>query len=337
VVAPPWYPLPPRGYGGIELMVYLLGRELRRLGHEVTLFGAEGSAPGVEMLAPAGWSGDLDNPRAHPFRVFTYLARVAKQLEAAQFDVVHDNSSYPGIFLWTLTGAAQRFIHTIHEPLLPPLTTFLAELQDRVQFAAVSRAQAAGAPDFPISAVVHNAVDIDELRVRATGRGYLLELGRIDPEKGQHLAVEIARRTGRTLVLAGKLPPLPHAERYFEKTIKPHLGERVVYRGNVAGPEKAELIAGADAGLFPLQWDEPFGLAMAECMVSGTPVLALRRGSAAEIVDQGVTGFVHDELDELVDAVDRISEIDRRQCALLARERFSPARMAREYLSIYDG
>jgi glycosyltransferase involved in cell wall biosynthesis len=318
-------------------MVHLLGRELRNLGHEVTLFGAEGSAPEVEMLAPAAWSGDLDNPQAYPFRVFTYLTRIAKRLERTQYDVVHDSSSYPGIFLWTLTGAARRFVHTIHEPLLPLLTTFLAEFEDRVQFVALSHAQAAGAPDFPISAVVHNAVDIGELEVGTSGRGYLLELGRIDPEKGQHLAVEIARQTGKKLVLAGKVPPLPHAERYFEETIKPHLGERVEYRGNVAGREKAELIAGADAGLFPLQWEEPFGLAMAECMVSGTPVLALRRGSAPEIVDHGVTGFVQNDVDELVDAVDRVSEIDRRRCAVLARERFSPTRMAREYLALYNG
>lgn len=335
VISTPWYPLPPGGYGGIELMAYLLSRELRRLGHDVTVIGADGSAPEVEPLAPAAWSADLDNPFAYWYRLFAYLARVAHRLEPDRFDVLHDNCGYPGLLAWALTACADRMVHTIHEPISEPLATFLTELRDRVQFVAISHAQTASRGTLPIAAVVHNAVDLDELSVGKRGSGYLVELGRIVPEKGQHLAIEVARRTGKRLVLAGKVPPLPHAERYFRDTIEPHLGDLVEYRTSVAGPEKAELLAGADAGVFPLQWEEPFGLAMAECMASGTPVIALRRGSAGELVNEGMTGFLADDVDGLVDAVGRLPDVDRERCAAVARACFSPRRMALEYIDVY--
>jgi glycosyltransferase involved in cell wall biosynthesis len=335
VVSTPWYPLPPGGYGGIELMAYLLSRELRRLSHDVIVIGPEGSAREVEPLAPAAWSADLDNPLAYSYRLFAYLARVARRLAADRFDVLHDNCGYPGVLAWALTGCADRMVHTIHEPIDEPLGTFLAELRDQVRFVAISHAQTAHRGALPIAAVVHNAVDLDNLSVGKRGSGYLVELGRIVPEKGQHLAIEVARRTGKRLVLAGKVPPLPHAERYFCESVEPHLGDLVEYRGSVAGREKAELLAGADAGVFPLQWEEPFGLAMAECMASGTPVIALRRGSAGELVDEGVTGFLADDVDGLVDAAGRLPDIDRERCAEAGRARFSPRRMALEYIDVY--
>jgi glycosyltransferase involved in cell wall biosynthesis len=179
VVAPPWYPLPPRGHGGIELMVYLLSRELRRLGHDVTTLGAEGSAAEVEALAPAAWTRDLDDPLTHTRTGCTYLARAAKRLENDQFDVLHDNCGYPGVLLWALTGCARRIVHTIHEPIEEPLPTFLAELQDGVRFVAITRAQTETLRSLPIAAVIHNAVDLDELVVGTARRRLFARAGTV--------------------------------------------------------------------------------------------------------------------------------------------------------------
>jgi glycosyltransferase involved in cell wall biosynthesis len=332
IVAPPWYPLPPQGYGGAELVVHLLHNELRRLGHDVTVFGAEGSGPGVDALASAAWTKDLDHPHAYWFRLFTYLARVGRTLEERSFDVLHDNSGYPSILLWALTRPAPVLVHTMHEALQEPGVSFLKELRDRVRFVAISAAQAATVAELKVAAVVHNAVDLDSLRIGESSDGYLIEIGRIHPTKGQHLAIEVARRTGRRLVLAGKV----QSQTYFDQEIKPHLGAQIEYRPNVTGHEKQELIARADAGIFPLQWEEPFGLAIAECMASGTPAVALARGSAAELIDQGITGFVAEDVDGLVEAVGSLGSVDRVSCGKLARERFSPERMARGYLRVYD-
>ena len=333
IVAPPWYPLPPHGYGGTELVVHLLHNELRRLGHRVTVFGAEGSGPGVETLAPGAWSVDLGSPR-QAIREATYLTRVYEVLEGKRFDVLHDHSGAVGTLAALHSGVARAVAHTIHGQLRDLDVEFYAGVQERVGLVAVSAAQAAGT-GLRIAAVVHNAVDIQAARVQAAGEGYLVEIARICAEKGQHLAIEVARRTGRRLVLAGKIEPSPEGIAYFRERIEPHLGAQVEYLPNVAGREKAELIGKAAAGIFPLQWPEPFGLALAECMASGTPVLALACGSAPELVEDAVTGFLAQDEDELVSAVGRLREIDRVRCAAAARSRFSPQRMAAGYLQVY--
>jgi glycosyltransferase involved in cell wall biosynthesis len=136
------------------------------------------------------------------------------------------------------------------------------------------------------------------------------------------------------LVLAGKVDP--DAEQYFEESIRPNLNGQVVWRENVKGKEKANLLAHARALVFPIQWEEPFGLAMVEAMVSGTPVIAFRHGAAAEVVDDGVTGFLADDAEGMVDAFDRLGEIDLQRCAEVAADRFGPARMAEGYMTVYE-
>jgi glycosyltransferase involved in cell wall biosynthesis len=185
--------------------------------------------------------------------------------------------------------------------------------------------------------MVHNAIDPSEYQpvVRAEDKDdYVVQLARINPTKGQHLAIEFARRVGVPLVLAGKVDP--DATEYFEKEIQPHVGNGVEWRENVVGSEKARLLAHARAMIFPIQWEEPFGLAMIEAMVSGTPVLATPRGAAVEIVEPGATGWLADDLDGLVRAYDRLGEIDLQRCAEVTRERFGPEQMGDGYLSVYE-
>jgi glycosyltransferase involved in cell wall biosynthesis len=336
LVAPPWYPVPPRGYGGTERVVHLLRLELQRRGHDVTTFGAEGSAPGVEVLAPAAWSGDLGNPDHHTEwnRHFTYLARLFERLKSDSFDVVHDHTRSPGVLVCLAANAAPVVVHTMHEPLRESAVQFLGEVRDRICLIALSHAHAETAAPLTVDAVVYNAVDPTELRPRAENDGYLLQIGRIAPAKGQHLAIEVACRTGRRLVLAGKVSTAEDP-RYFDEQIRPHLGNSIVHLEDVGGAEKVELVARAHAGVFPHQWPEPFGLSIVECMASGVPAVALARGAAAELVEDGTTGFLADDVDGLVDAIERVGSIDRAQCARIAAQRFSPAAMVDAYLSVY--
>ena len=334
IVAPPWYPLPPSGYGGTELVVHLLHNELRRLGYQVTTFGAAGSGPGVTPLADAAWSPDLGGPDERA-RQATYLARVYGALKGERFDVVHDHSGYEGVVVALHSGVAPVVVHTIHGELLEPMCSFYKEVMDDARLCAISLSQAASAPSLKLAGIVHNAVELPAAPPSQTHERYLIEVARITPDKGQHLAIQVARRTGRKLILAGKVERTGAGQRYFEEKIESYLGPSVEYYPNVAGQQKARLISRAAAGIFPLQWAEPFGLAMVECMVAGAPVVALRFGSTTELIEHGVTGFLAEDVDGLVAAVGRIDEIDRIRCAEVARERFGPYHMAERYLSVY--
>jgi glycosyltransferase involved in cell wall biosynthesis len=334
MVAPAWYPLPPKGYGGTELVVHLLHTELRRMGHDVTVFGAEGSAAGVTMLADAAWSHDLGG-QAEMARQATYLARCYDAIAGQRFDVLHDHTGFEGLLLALYSEAAPVIVHTIHGELVEAMSTFYKEVHTRVRLCAISLSQAASAPSLKLAGVVHNAVELPTAPPSVTHERYVIEVARITPDKGQHIAIEVAQRAGRKLILAGKVERSEEGLRYFEEQVEPFLSPTVEYYPNVAGAQKAKLISRAAAGLFPLQWAEPFGLAMVECMVAGTPVLALRSGSTPELIEEGVTGFLGEDADDLVEAASRLDEIDRVRCAAVARERFSPRRMAERYLEVY--
>ena len=304
------------------------------MGHRVTVFGSQGSADGVTMLADSAWSQDLGGHDERP-RLATYLARVFAELKDERFDVLHDHSGYEGVLLALHSKVASVVVHTVHGELLEPVCTFYKEVMDRARLCAISLSQAASAPAVRFAGVVHNAVDVPSSRPTTVHERYFIEVARITPDKGQHLAIELARRVGRKLILAGKVERTGEGERYFEDEVEPHLGPTVEYYPNVAGTQKDRLISRAAAGVFPLQWSEPFGLAMVECMVMGTPVLALRTGSTPELIEDGVTGFLAEDMGALIEAAQRIDQIDRVRCAEVARERFGPHHMAERYLAVY--
>lgn len=334
LVAPPWLPVPPGGYGGIEQVVYLLARELEKRGHEVTVFGRQGSSPDLDVvaLAPRSWQHHLGS-RDERARECLHVYRAYDIIRRRAFDVVHDHTGFTGMTLGAALRLPAPMVATLHGDLTEAEGELLRALDQRVALVAITESQRNQVADVRWIDVVHNAVDADEFEVSAEKDDYLLQLARITPDKGQHLAIEVARRAGRPLVLAGKVDP--DGEAYFRERIEPELGDDVRWVEDAQGAEKARLLARASAMVFPIQWHEPFGLAMVEAMASGTPVVAIRIGATPELVEEGVTGYLADDVDGLVDAVHRAGDIDAARCARSVRERFSPAAMAEAYEAVY--
>ena len=337
MIVSPWYPVPPAGYGGTELVAYNLALELHRRGHHVTVFAQAGSRGPFEVVpvAPAEWTDDLGTQN-HGAREGMFLYRVHEMIRSRSFDIVHDHSGSIGILLAAALGHPGA-VATLHTAITGARCDFLAELDDAVRLVAISRSQQAQCPQVDWSGMVYNAVDPAEYQpiLRPHEKGdFVIQLARISPSKAQHLSIELARRAGVHLVLAGKIDP--DATDYFKREIQPHIGSSVEWHENISGEDKARLLAEARAMVFPIQWEEPFGMAMIEAMVSGTPVLATPRGAAREVVDDGITGWIAPDIDGLLDAYRRLDEIDLRRCAAHAAGRFGPEQMGDGYLAVYE-
>jgi glycosyltransferase involved in cell wall biosynthesis len=334
MLAPPWIPVPPPAYGGIEHVVALLCDALVARGHDVELFCAPGSCStaSVRPLLPA----------AHPDRIehaifeADHVARAFAEIDASVtgFDVVHDHCGF------TALAMADRLdtpiVHTVHGPFEDDAGAFYAAHADKAALVCLSGAQARTAPDgVTITAVVHNPIDIDAWPPPPERkRDYLLWIGRMHPVKGPHRAIEVARATGRPLVLAG--PIQPGFEEFYRAHVAPHVdGDDVCYVGEVGGARKQQLFAEAHALLMPIRWEEPFGMVMVEALASGTPVIAFANGAVPEIVDHGETGFLVDDEEEMAAAVEAAGELDPARCRQHVAERWSPDRVAAGYETVY--
>ncbi len=338
MIVSPWFPVPPSGYGGIELMAYYLATELTRRGHQVTVIGRQGTQGHFEslILAPESWTRQLGT-RDQVARNDLFLYRAYEVVRKRAFDVIHDNSGPDGILVAATAALQTPVVATLHGSLTEAEGDFLSAVDRQVSLVAISRAQQSSVAGVEWRGVVHNATNPAAYRpiTRPEDKdGYLVNLARISPDKGQHIAIELAKRLGVPLVLAGKVDR--DAREYFEKKIKPNLNGQVSWRENVEGKDKAELLAKARAMVFPIQWPEPFGIAMIEAMMSGTPVIAPPHGAVPEIVEPGVTGWIASDVDEMVDAYKRLDEIDLQRCVDEASRRFSPERMADGYEGVYE-
>jgi glycosyltransferase involved in cell wall biosynthesis len=334
LVAPPWYPVPPRGYGGVERVVHLLARGLQQLGHNVTVFGREGTAVGDEVheLAPAEWEGGANIW----LRKDTYLARVHRLLSEARFDVVHDHSCTEGVLLAATANSGWAAFATIHGPIDDDHACFLREVHDVVGLVAVSESQRRTATGVGWRGMIHPAIDEGELaQTRLEQQDYLVQIARIHPVKGQHVAIEVARELGLSLVLAGPVERSPVAEAYFGEVIVPAMGNGVTWIKDIHGRAKGRLLAGARAMLLPLQWEEPFGLSAAEAMANGTPVVAFSVGAMPEVIEEGVTGYLVADADEMARSVGLAAKLDRARCAARARVRFASRRMVHQHVGLY--
>jgi glycosyltransferase involved in cell wall biosynthesis len=332
MLAPPWIPVPPPGYGGIEQVIALLATELTGRGHDVALFAAPGTESQAEVLSP------LEHPHPDEIQMSLYevdhVASAFARIEEAQepFDVIHDHCGFAAF------AFADRIdtpvIHTLHGPFTDETSAFYARHGHKAKAVALSRYQAEQAPDeLDVVAVIGNPMVVDDFPLRPEKDDYLLWIGRFNDDKGPNRAIAAAKEANMPLVLAG--PVQPGQGEFFASEVEPDLdGSRIRYIGEV-GEEKADLYAGARALLMPIRWPEPFGLVMTEAMACGTPVIAFPEGSAPEIVLDGETGFVVEDEGEMAAAVGRLGEIDPERCRESARERFDVAAVAEAYEQAY--
>lgn len=319
MIAPPWFPLPPRGYGGIELVVSHLTEGLVERGHEVTLFASGDSATHARL----SYVFDVAPSTRIETGALEIVHAIAAYRRAAEFDLIHDHSGLSSRALGALSHQliGVPVVATLHGPADQVTIEVLSSLREDVCFIAISDYQRRGFPDLSFVGTIPNAIDVAHHTFSAEKEDFFLFIGRMNPEKGAHVAIEVARRLGAHLIMAGKLNEGPEKE-YYAAAVEPHLTEGIHFRGEVDQAAKLALYAKARCTLFPIQWPEPFGLVMIESMAAGTPVIAFRRGSVPEVIEHGRTGFIVDTVDEMVEAARHIDEIDPYECRRVAEQRF---------------
>jgi glycosyltransferase involved in cell wall biosynthesis len=336
MLAPPWIPIPPEGYGGIEQVVDLLCKGLVQLGQRVTLFAAPGSRSSatVQEVLPESHPDQIGQSlyeSDHVSRVLDVLDQAAK--DGQPFDILHDHCGF------TAVAFASRIpipvVHTLHGPFTTDTGDFYSYHARHAWLVAISEAQKESAPEgLPIAGVVPNPVDVDEWPFRSEKHDYVLWIGRFDDTKGAHRAVAAAQSANVSLVVAG--PIQPGQASYFEEEIEPHLNDdRMRYAGEVGGAEKHELFANARALLMPILWEEPFGMVMIEALACGTPVIAFPQGAAIEIVQHEVNGYLVNDEQAMAAAIADLHKIDPAACRESVATRFSAETVANGYVEIY--
>lgn len=326
MLAPVSWRTPPRAYGPWELVTSLLTEGLVARGVEVTLFAT------LDSLTDATLAGVVERPYSEDPTVDAKVAEllhVAHVFErAGEFDLIHNQADFVPLAFSRLV--ATPVVTTIHgfsgERILPVYWRYA----DRVRYVAISEADRH--PDLPYAATIPHGIPLDDFRFDPVGSDDLLFFGRIHPDKGAAVAIEVARRAGRRLILCG----LVQDQRYWEEEVHPHVdGERVIYRGVVGGEERVRALGSAAALLHLIDFEEPFGLSVVEAMACGTPVIATRRGSMVEIIEPGVNGALVKDVDEAVAAIDTVRALDRAACRASVARRFSVERMVDDYLALY--
>jgi glycosyltransferase involved in cell wall biosynthesis len=332
VLAPVWFAVPPTGYGGIEWVVSLLADGLADAGHDVTLFASGDSKTRAKLAAIYP-----EAPSSHIGRTYWELRHALACYERAdEFDVINDHTGMLGATL----GATVRtpVAHTVHGPLdgePGEIYEQVCRVAPQVGLISISMNQRKPKPHLNWIANVHNALDFSIYPVKPHRGDYLLFLGRMSPDKGAHRAVAVAMETGLPLKLAGKMQE-PKERQYFHEFVEPHLVNGIEYLGEVTHGEKVELLQNARATLFPIEWEEPFGLVMIESMACGTPVIATRWGAVPEVIEQGRSGIIVDDYRDMGHVLEQADELDPFELRRYVEEEFSPRRMVRDYVGAYE-
>jgi glycosyltransferase involved in cell wall biosynthesis len=331
-VAPLYESVPPKYYGGTERVVSYLTEELVRQGHEVTLFASGDSETKARLVAACQRSLRLDKHCIdHLAHHIVMLERVFQ--EAPEFDIVHFHVDY----LHFSMSRRQQITHvtTLHGRLdIPDLFPLYQEFRD-MPVISISDVQREPLPWANWQATVYHGLPADLYRFRAQPGSYLAFLGRISPEKRVDRAIEIAKRVQIPLKIAAKVDRVDR--KYFKSVIEPLLRDSLVeVVGEIGDREKDEFLGNAYALLVPIDWPEPFGLVMIEAMACGTPVIAYRGGAVPEIMEEGHTGFIVEELEDAVEAARRIPKLSRTRCREVFEQRFTASRMANDYVRAYE-
>ncbi|MFD4198216.1 glycosyltransferase family 4 protein [Amycolatopsis thermoflava] len=333
MVVPPYFDVPPKAYGGVEAVVADLADALVDRGHHVTLIGA--GRPGTKARFVPVWDRTVPELLGEPYpEVMHAIAarRAVQRLAAAEgVDVVHDHS-----LAGPLNAPAYGVptVVTVHGPVGEDMVRYYTELGDDVHLVAISDRQRELAPGLNWIGTVHNALRLADWPFQSEKDDYALFLGRFHPDKAPHLALEAAHRAGLRLVLAGKCSE-PIEKEYFEREVRPRLTDNDHVFGVADATAKRELLAKARCLLFPIQWEEPFGMVMIEAMACGTPVVALRSGAVPEVVVDGVTGLVRDDPADLVQALHDVRHLDPAKCRAHVAEHFDVGGLGAGYEAAY--
>ena len=327
LLAPIAWRTPPRHYGPWERVASLLAEGLVERGHDVTLFATADSQTTAKLHAvcPRGYEEDSSLDA----KVWESLHIAAAFERAQDFDLIHNNFDFLPL---TYSGLVPTpVVTTIHGFSSLRILPVYRRYNEHGFYVSISNADRE--PSLNYVATVYHGIDIEHFTFGATGGDHLVFLGRIHPDKGTWEAIEIAKRSGRRLIIAGIIQD----KAYFEIQIAPHIdGRAVEYVGSVGPSERDSLLGGAAALLHPILFDEPFGLSVIEAMACGTPVIAFSRGSMPELVRHGENGFLVQNLEEAVGAVNRLPEIRREHCRRFVEEGFSAARMVDDYVTVYE-
>jgi glycosyltransferase involved in cell wall biosynthesis len=331
MIGTPYYEIPPTGYGGIELICAELVDALVRRGHQVTLFSG-GQRSGTQATFVSTTPRLRYEQLGQAMPELLHAARVNRLLrDRPHFDIVHDHS---GAGPLTAGARTAPTLVTMHGPTEGELGDLYTDLGKSVYLVAISDFQRQRRPGLNWVGTVHNAVDPGRFIPDHRPDGPVLWLARFTPDKGPDLAIQACRAAGLPLVLAGKCNE-PGEQSYLEEQIRPMLGQDVRLVLNADRSMTRDLLTQARCLIMPIRWDEPFGMVMVEAMASGTPVVALRRGSVPEVVRHGVTGWICDDPDELPGWLRRCGELDAEACVTHVRKHFSADVMAQAYEKVY--
>ena len=331
-VAPLYESVPPKYYGGTERVVSYLTEELVRQGHEVTLFASGDSVTKAHLVAACRRSLRMDkhcvDRMAHHILMLEHMLQ-----RAAEFDIVHFHTDY----LHFPLSRREQITHvtTLHGRLdIPDLVPLHQEFRD-MPVISISDGQREPLPWANWQATVYHGLPADMYQFRDKTGTYLAFLGRVSPEKRVDRAIEIAKQVGIPLKIAAKVDRVD--KDYFETVVEPLLRHPFVeFVGEIGEGEKEEFLSNAYALLFPIDWPEPFGLVIIEAMACGTPVIAYRGGAVPEVMEEGHTGFIVEGLEDAVEAVRRVPELSRKRCREVFDQRFTAARMAHDYVQVYE-
>ncbi len=329
-IAYPLLPVSDASAGGAEQMLWALEGAMRRRGHETTVAACAGSQVAGRLVE----TGDAPRePDRFDQRNAEHLRAVGELLRRESFDLIHDQS---GSFFAQAETNGAPLLATVHLPRSFYRDIRWQALPASVALNCVSASQARAFADVPnLRRWIHNGIDVDRFPLRTEKDGSLLWLGRICEEKAPHLAIEVARRTGRRLILAGQVYPFRYHQEYFAREVEPHLGVGIEFVELPAFETKIELLARASALLIPSLVEETSSLVALEAMACGTPAIAFRRGALPEMIDDEFTGFLVKDLDAMSDAVERIDDLHAWDCRNHVAEHFSVGRMVHDYEALY--
>ncbi|MFB3813976.1 MAG: glycosyltransferase family 4 protein [Terriglobales bacterium] len=332
-VAYPLLPVSDESAGGAEQMLYTLEREMAVRGHATAVAACAGSFASGEVITTGGVPRQLD---WFDDREREHCAAVVGHAAARTYDLIHDKS---GSF-WRHAGALDApVLVTLHLPRTFYRPALFETIAANIFFNCVSESQAASFANLPrMMGVVHNGIAVERFPFTPEKRGYLLWMGRICEEKGTHIAIEVAAAAGLPLTIAGQIYPFSYHQRYYERSVRPHLGargSRVRFVDTPTFTQKRDLLRNARAVLVPSQCEETSSLVALEAMACGTPVIGFRRGAIPEVVVHGETGWVVDNVQQMVEAVARTAEIEPQHCRARVETYYSAARMADDYERLY--